>query len=375
MFTDMVGYTALGQRNEPLSLALVEEQRKLIRPLLSRFNGKEVKIMGDAFLVEFSSALEAVRCAYEIQRTTREFNVPLPEDRRIHLRVGVHLGDVVESQNDISGDAVNIASRIEPLAEDGGVCLSREVYNQVNNKIDLRMESMGNKSLKNVAKPLEVFKVVLPWQEAAKESQPDKRRVAVLPLTSISADSKDEYFADGMTEELITTLSRIRELKVIARTSAMRYKGEKRAVGEIGRELEVGTLIEGSVRKSANRLRITVQLIDVQTEEHLWAQNYDRELEDVFAVQSEIARKVAGTLKVKLLGTDEKRLTSRKPENVPAYLVYLKGRAILEAFRRYENGLAQARELFESASSLNQLFRKTRILRPPTPASRRLGTS
>jgi TolB-like protein/Tfp pilus assembly protein PilF len=351
MFTDMVGYTALGQRNESLSLALVEEQGKLIRPLLRRYNGREVKTMGDAFLVEFPSALEAVRCAYEIQRATREFNVPLPEDRRIHLRVGVHLGDVVESHNDISGDAVNIASRIEPLAEDGGVCLSREVFNQVSNKIELQMQSLGNVSLKNVAKPLEVFKVVLPWEKSIKASPPDRRRIAILPLTNISPDPKDEYFADGMTEELITTISQIRDLRVIARTSAMRYKGEKKGVGEIGRELEVGSLIEGSVRKAANRLRITVQLIDTQTEEHLWAQNYDRDMEDVFAVQSEIAKQVAGTLQVKLLGTDEKRLASRSSENVPAYLIYLKGRAMLENWRRQDNGLTQAKDLFESAIS------------------------
>jgi len=161
MFTDMVGYTALGQRNEYLSLALVEEQRKLIRPILTRHNGREVKIMGDSFLVEFPSALDATRCAYDIQRATREFNFSLPEDRRIHLRVGVHLGDVVESQGDISGDAVNIASRIEPLAEDGGVCLTREVYDQVKNKFELPLGSIGSKALKNVGTPMEVFKIVM----------------------------------------------------------------------------------------------------------------------------------------------------------------------------------------------------------------------
>src|SRR2546430_16721246 len=160
MYTDMVGYTALGQRNESLSLALVQEQRKLLRPIFARHNGKEVKTMGDGFLAEFPSALDAVRCAYDIQRATREFNISLPEDRRIHLRVGIHLGDVVESVGDISGDAVNVASRIVPLAEDGGVSLTRQVYDQVHNKFDLPLTSLGSKKLKNVAAPAEVFKIV-----------------------------------------------------------------------------------------------------------------------------------------------------------------------------------------------------------------------
>src|SRR5437016_10511527 len=163
MFTDMVGYTALGQRNESLSLALADEQRKLIRPILARHSGREVKIIGDAFFVEFSSALDAIRCAYDVQRATREYNFSLPVERRIHLRVGIHLGDVVESAGDISGDAVNLASRIEPLAENGGVCLSRQVYDHVQNKFELPLKSVGNKLLKNVAFPVEVFKMVMPW--------------------------------------------------------------------------------------------------------------------------------------------------------------------------------------------------------------------
>ena len=166
MFTDMVGYTALGQRNESLSLALVEEQRKLIRPILARHNGREVKTIGDAFLVEFLSALDAVRCAYDIQRAVREFNISLSEERRVHLRVGVHLGDVVESGGDISGDVVNVASRIEPLAEDGGVCLTRQVYDHIQNKFELKLVSLGVKPLKNVSIPIEVYRMVMPWEHA-----------------------------------------------------------------------------------------------------------------------------------------------------------------------------------------------------------------
>src|SRR6266852_3617523 len=190
MFTDMVGYTALGQRNESLSLALVDEQRKLIRPILNRHNGREVKTIGDAFLVEFSSAMDAVRCSYDIQRTTREFNISAPTEQKLHLRIGVHLGDVVESQGDISGDAVNIASRIEPLAEDGGVCLTRQVYDHIQNKFELPLTSLGPTSLKNVNIPIEVYRMEMPWdgRKTTQLAELDKRRVAVLPFANMSPD-------------------------------------------------------------------------------------------------------------------------------------------------------------------------------------------
>jgi adenylate cyclase len=220
MFTDMVGYTALSQRNESLSLSIVEEQRDLVRPILSRHNGREVKTMGDAFLVEFSSALAAVRCAYDIQRATRDRNIALPEESRILLRIGIHLGDVVESQGDISGDAVNLASRIESLAEPGGVCLTRQVYDQVVNKVELPLSSVGMKALKNVDAPVEVFRMTMPWEtKASSGEERERRRIAVLPLANLSPDRADEYLADGMTEELIMSLSGVRELTVVARTS------------------------------------------------------------------------------------------------------------------------------------------------------------
>jgi TolB-like protein/Tfp pilus assembly protein PilF len=328
MFTDMVGYTALGQRNELLSLALVDEQRKLIRPILTRHNGREVKTIGDAFLVEFPSALDALRCAYDIQRATREFNFSLPEDRRIHLRVGVHLGDVVESQGDISGDAVNVASRIESLAEDGGVCLTREVYNQVKNKFELPMESIGAKALKNVDSSMEVFKIVMPWGKGPTEpvSLLDTKRIAVLPFASMSPDPNDEYFADGLTEELIDRLCQVRELGVIARTSVMNYKKERKNASQIGRELKAGGLVEGSVRKSGNRIRVTAQLINANNEEHLWSSHYDKNLDDIFAVQSDIAEQVVGALKVQLLPDEKRAIEKKATANTEAYTLYLKGR-------------------------------------------------
>ncbi len=307
--------------------------------------------MGDAFLVEFPSALEAVRCAFEIQRAVREFNISLPDNRRVHLRVGIHLGDVVKSEGDISGDAVNVASRIESLAEDGGVCLTRQVFDHVQNKFELPFSSLGLKQLKNVSAPLEVYRIVMPWEGTATHEmvQLDKRRVAVLPLKNLSPDPNDTYFADGMTEELITALSGVRELTVIASTSVMQYRTSPKRVVDVGRELGTGTILEGSVRKAGNRVRITVQMINAATEGHLWAQNYDRQLDDIFAIQSEIAEKVTDALKIQLMGSEKRRLEVPPTENTEAHTLYLKGRyfgnkrskeALLSAIEHYEKAVA-----------------------------------
>ena len=350
MFTDMVGYTALGQKNESLALALVEEQRKVIRPILARHDGREVKTIGDGFLVEFPSGLESARCAYDIQRAVREFNLSLPDERRLHLRIGIHLGDVVETEGDISGDAVNVASRIEPLAEDGGVCVTQQVYDQVHNKLELPLEALGPKPLKN-AGTLEVYKMVMPWgsreKGEAQRRELDKRRIAILPFTNISPDPKDEYFADGMTEELIATMSKVSGLKVIARTSVMTYKGSQKKVTEIAEELGVGSIIEGSVRKAGDRLRITGQLIDTMSGDHLWAESFDRNLKDVFAIQSEISETVAEALKVKLLSEERSQITGRQTENPEAFTLYLKGRAQWNL--RTEDGVNKAIKFFEEA--------------------------
>ena len=356
MFTDLVGYTVLGQKNESLSLALVEEQRKLIRPILGRHSGKEIKTMGDAFLVEFPSALDAVRCAYDIQRATREFNISLSDEKRIHLRVGVHLGDVVESLGDISGDAVNVASRIEPLAEDGGVCITRQVYDHVLNKFELPLMSLGLKALKNVSAPVEVYKMVMPWEQEKAAPRPtlDKRRIAVLPFANISPDPADEYFADGMTEELISTMSRISGMRVIARTSIMGYKGGNKKVDEVARELGVGTVLEGSVRKAGNRIRITAQLIDSETSEHMWAESYDRELKDVFAVQSDISKTVAEALKVQLLSREMLTINRKHTANPDAYTLYLKGRFYWN--ERTQQSVNKALKCFEKAAAIDDEF-------------------
>ncbi len=349
MYTDIVGYTALGQRNESLSLALIEEQRKLLRPIFNKHNGREVKTMGDAFLVEFPSALDAVRCAYDIQRVAREFNISLPEERRIHLRVGVHLGDVVESQGDISGDAVNVASRIEPLAEDGGVCLSRQVYDHVENKFELPLMSLGIQPLKNVSAPLEVFKIVMPWSQgkSTPSTNLDKKRIAVLPFANMSPDPADGYFADGMTEELITTLSKIREISVISRTSVMQYSKNPKPMTAIAQDLRTGTILEGSVRKSGDRIRIAIQMIDAGEDKHVWAETYDRGLEDIFRIQSDISQSVAQELRVQLLGDERRRLQTIPTKDTMAYLLFLKGRNYVN--ERGREAFLKAKGYFEGA--------------------------
>ena len=316
-----------------------------------------MKTIGDAFLVEFDSALEAARCAFDIQQSLHDLNSERPVERQVLLRIGIHLGDVIHAQNDVYGDAVNIASRIEPLAPAGGVCISAQVHDHVRNRSDLEFESMGERALKNVGEPVEVFRMVFPWErQDAMTTTLDKMRIAILPFTNLSSDPEEGYFADGMTEELITSISGVRQLTVIARTSVMGYKGTTKKVKEIGRELEVGTVLEGSVRKAGNRVRITAQLIDTLTEGHIWAQNYDRQLEDVFAIQSEIAEKVAGELKIRLV-EEEKRVIERRPtENTEAYTFYLRGRELIREMT--EPTLRQSLIVLQKAVAMDPTFAK-----------------
>ena len=348
MFTDVVGFTSLGQTNEALALELLEEHRSIVRPIVVKFHGKEVKTIGDAFLVEFGSALDAILCAVEIQKTMHQRNADLPEGRKVQIRVGVHVGDVVHSQGDILGDAVNVSSRIEPLADPGGVCISEQVYDHVSNKVDFPIEKLEGKTLKNVKAPVQVYRIVMPWDmKTESETELDQRRVAVLPLKNMSPDPNDEYFADGMTEELITALSSVTELTVIARTSVMQYKNAPKRIVDVGRELSVGTVIEGSVRKAANKVRITVQMINAKNEGHLWAQNYDKQLDDVFTVQSEVAERVAEALKVKLLKSDVEKLGRGASTDPEAHNEYLKG--LFYWNKRTSEGLKKAEEHFKKA--------------------------
>ena len=346
MFTDMVGFTAKTGKDEEHALRMLERQRELVRPLLAKHRGREVKTIGDAFLVEFASSLDAVRCATDIQDALRDANRDRAEEERIVLRIGIHLGDVVHSQGDVAGDAVNVASRIEPLAPPGGICLSGQVHDSVANRVGLRFYSLGTPALKNVSAPVVVYQI-LGYGEAARppppRAPPPTERVAVLPFANISQDKAEEYFSEGLTEELISSISRTQGLRVIARTSVMKYKGSSKPVSEIGRELGVGNLLEGSVRKSGDKVRITVQLIDVGSEEPKWSEQYDREITDIFEIQSEIGRHVAEALRMRFLGPSIGKPVAR-PD---AYVDYLRGRQAWN--RRTEEGLKQAVGFFERA--------------------------
>jgi adenylate cyclase len=354
MFTDMVGYTSLSQRNEDATLRLLEEHRELLRPIISSHGGREVKTMGDAFLVEFASSLEAVRCALDIQMKISERKAR-GASRDLQVRVGIHVGEVIHRGGDVYGDAVNIASRIEPLAEPGGICISRQVYELIEGKVDARMTRMGPVGLKNVKSPMEIYAVAR--QEKTVGMAPTeslKKRVAVLPFDNFSPDSGDEYFADGLTEELIGTLSKIRELSVISRTSVMQYKGKPKPIAEIGRDLNAGTILEGSVRKAGTRARVSIQMVDATEDKHVWAESYDRDLQDIFAVQSDIAGKVAEALKVELLA-DEKKVIGEAPTMSPeANMLFLRG--IHEGEKGSPFDLLKAIKFFEMAVERDPQF-------------------
>ncbi|HJR79091.1 MAG TPA: tetratricopeptide repeat protein [Anaerolineales bacterium] len=351
MFTDMVGFTALTQRNEALALELLEEQRSVIRSIVRKHNGREVDAIGDGFLLEFPSSLDAVECAVEIQSALKHKNAKRSEEKRIWIRIGIHLGDIVHNGSKVAGDAVNVASRIEPLAPPGGICITAQVYASVFNQVDYVFKSMGMPELKNVVMPIEVFRisgfgqsVIRPIQN--KTMMPTDR-VAVLPFTNISMNPADEYLADGMTEEMISSVSRMKGLRVIARTSVMRYKGTQKPIAEIGRELNVGSVLEGSVRKAGDKIRISVQFVDTLNEEPQWTREYDREFSDVFAIQSDIARHVAKALQEHVLGSAIERDDRRTTSSPEAYISYLRGRQFWN--KRTEASLKRAIRFFEEA--------------------------
>ncbi len=354
MFIDLAGFTALGQKNEALALSLLDDLRSILRRTFERHRGREVKTMGDGFLVELPSALDALRCAYDAQRALREFNLGQSEEHRLLARIGIHLGDVVESDGDISGDAVNVASRIEPLASPGGICVTQQVYDHVQNKADFELRPLGPQKLKNVDRPVDVYRVVLPWDVTPVTTVLDPHRLAILPFKNMSPDPNDEYFSEGMTEELITALSKLPGLTVLARTSVMQYKAATKRISDIARELRAGKLVEGSVRKAGSRVRITVQLLDGESEGHLWAENYDRDLRDIFEIQSDVAARVAAALQVRVRPSED--ATARKPPtgSQEAYLLYLKGR--FHWNRRTGTSVNTAKEYFEKALDLDPSF-------------------
>jgi TolB-like protein/class 3 adenylate cyclase/Tfp pilus assembly protein PilF len=398
MFTDMVGYSALSQRDEKLAQELLEEHRELLRAIFPRFQGTEIKTIGDAFLVEFNSALEAAQCAIEIQRALAKRNADAPAERQIELKIGIHIGDVVHRGGDVYGDGVNIASRIEPLAGAGGICVSMDVERQIRNAVETRFEKLAPTELKNISVPMELFRIVLPWERHAPEirgqkfatanpslggsevrrngvisarstwmwtaagvaaapllmmvagwwwsnranhSTPTPRQseaatgvaipeksIAVLPFENLSDDKSNAYFAEGIQDEILTRLSKIAALKVISRTSTQKYKSAPDNLREVGQQLGVANLLEGSVQKAGNAVHINVQLIKAATDGHVWAESYDRELQNIFGVEGEVAGKIAEALNAKLSGAEEKAVAVKPTNNVAAYDAYLHGRSV-----------------------------------------------
>ena len=357
MFTDLVGYTAMAQRNESLALELLERHNTMLRSVVKQHRGREVKTVGDAFLLEFGSALEAVLCAIEIQSVLDEQNKLVGGTERILVRIGIHVGDVIHRGGDLFGDAVNIASRIVSFAEQGGICISGQVYAQVVNKLGYPLLKMSAQSLKNVEQPVDLYRVVLePGVDAPHKSSKAWSRVAVLPFANISPDPRDGYFADGLTEEMISALSEVKGLRVIARTSVNHYKETSKTVAQIGNELGVAFVLEGSVRKAGNKVRVGAQLIEVESQEHIWSNQYDRNLNDIFSIQSDIAKKVADSLEVTLLSGERARIERKDTESTVAYVAYLKGRTLLHD--RSEKAIKGAKEQFELAVREDERYAK-----------------
>ena len=356
MFTDMVDYTARTQNDERGTLQLLREQEEIVGPMIGSYGGRLVKSTGDGFLAEFPSALQAVECAIAVQERLRSRNA-LPGVVPIELRIGVHLGDVEQRGEDIFGDAVNLAARVQTAADASGIAISQQVFDQVRNKLARSFDKLGPTSLKGIQMPVDLYRVALGETDRASASRAgtgpeDSNRIAVLPFSNISPDPKDSYFSDGLTEEVISVLSHIRALRVIARTSVEPYKASPKPIAQVARELGVRWILEGSVRKAGNRLRITTQLIDAPTQEHRWAETYDRELTDVFEVQSEMAKRVAAALEIQLVTGDTSRLDHRTARNPESYLEYLRGRAVMRGVE--ESTLRAALQHFERAVELDE---------------------
>jgi adenylate cyclase len=358
MFTDMVGFSARAQTDEAAALSSLEVHNALLRPIFVEFHGREIKTVGDAFLVEFASALDAAQCALAVQKALRDRNANVPDAERFQVRIGLHVGDVVESDGDVLGDAVNIASRIEPLSEPGGISLTQQVYDQIQNKVNASFARLPPVALKNIRVSMGIYRIVPPWAAPKKEGRmfPDVtgRQLAVLPLANISPDPHDEYFADGLTEELIAVLSQVPGLSVIARTSVIPYKTAPKSIAQVGQELGVDSVLEGSVRKSGQKIRITLQLIEVNTQRHVWTSTYNRELDDVFEVQSDIAARTAEALRLELTKSEPASSRKAPTSNLAAYELYLRGLAA--AGRPNLEGNVEAIRAFESATRLDPRF-------------------
>src|ERR1700752_3019806 len=348
---DVAGYSRLmGADEEGTHERLKALRRELADHKIKEHRGRIVKTTGDGMLVEFASVVDALRCAVEVQQALRERNAGIAADSRIELRIGINLGDVIVEPDDIYGDGVNIAARVEALADAGGVFVSNTVYDQVRDRLPFVFEDLGEQQVKNIARPVRVYRI----REAAPKAPaqpvlplPDKPSIAVLSFANMSGDPEQEYFADGMVEEIITALSRIRWLLVIARNSSFTYKGQAVDVKRVGRELGVRYVLEGSVRKAGSRVRITAQLIDAQTGAHLWADRFDGSLEDVFELQDQVASSVAGVVEPALQAAETARSTHRSTSDLTAYDLYL--RALSHTYAWEKGAVISALDLLGQA--------------------------
>ena len=362
---DVVGYSRLMGVDETGTLAALKTlQTDFIDGKITEHQGRTVKLTGDGILVEFPSVVNAVACAAELQRGMRDRNAGIPQDRRIEFRIGVNLGDVIVEGKDIFGDGVNVAARLESIAKPGGITISGSVRDHVGNRLDLTFEDLGEQTLKNIERPVRVYSVALsdssvrdPEDVApALQEQLDKERpsIAVLPFNNMSGDPEQEYFSDGITEDIITDLSNVSGLFVVARNTAFTYKGKPVKVQQLGQELGVAFILEGSVRKAGARVRVTGQLISSKDGGHVWAKRYDRELTDIFAIQDEITHAIVEQLKVKLLPQEKESIGQTPTDNIEAYTYYLRGRQFLH--RHSKTYYQLARRMFAKAVELDPLY-------------------
>ncbi|SJM33109.1 adenylate/guanylate cyclase domain-containing protein [Mesorhizobium delmotii] len=361
---DVVGYSRLMGANEAGTLtALKAHREELVEAKIAEHRGRIVKLTGDGILVEFPSVVNAVACATDIQRKMRERNVDVPQDQRIEFRIGVNLGDIIVEENDIYGDGVNVAARIEGIAKPGGVAVSGTVRDHIGNKLDLAFEDRGEQTLKNIDPPVRVFDVMLDLPTSRRIATLSsssatfakaKLSIAVLPFANMSGDPEQEYFVDGITEDIITDLSKVSALSVIARNSVFTYKGKHADVQEVGRRFNVAYILEGSVRKAGQRVRINAQLIDAKDGTHLWADRHDRDLTEIFSMQDEITKKIVEQLKVNLLPHETKAIETAPTQNIDAYNYYLRGRHLYHLHTQQHVLLAQ--RMFRKAAELDPSY-------------------
>ena len=345
---DVVGFSRLMEQDEAGTLdALKARRRDVLEPLIAKHQGRVFKVTGDGVLVEFASAVDAVQCAVELQHAIAAANGGQTEDRHIVLRIGVNLGDVMVEGSDLYGDSVNIAARLETLAEPGGILLSGTAYDYVRNKVKVGFDDLGVQSLKNIAEPVRAYRVTgtPSVTVAAFKLATDKPSIAVLPFTNMSADPEQQYFSDGITEDIITELSRFRSLFVIARNSSFQYRGKEVDLRRVGRELGAQFVIEGSMRKVGNRVRVTAQLIDALSGNHVWAERYDREMHDIFFLQDELAHAVAATVSNRIETVGRERTARLSSVGLTAYDLILRANASRLKFSKIENEEARKAEM------------------------------